>query len=358
MPYSVYDPCIWKEGDTYYALLGGWIPEGPDKKRIRRLTLHRSKDLINWEYLHPFLEKDFYTNLGDDAACPYFWPIGDRYILFLFSHMSGGSYLIGDYDKNRRKFVVGDGGDFNFGPVHPGGLHAPAAFPDGKGNVIAIFNMNEGIPQNIPGGWSGIMTLPRRLWLEKDDPYAPLRMEPAVDTRPLRYGHQSVADMKLPANKTVVLKDIKGNAFELQAEIDCSKSQMLELNVLHSPNEEEVTRIVFYPQRGYTYRRYTDKRGLQYSSAISIDTSRSSTRKNAKSRLPETAPVYLAEGETLKLHVFVDKSVVEVFVNGKQCVSIRAYPERGDSLGISLRSQGNDACLKKLDFWQMKSIYE
>jgi beta-fructofuranosidase len=75
-------------------------------------------------------------------------------------------------------------------------------------------------------------------------------------------------------------------------------------------------------------------------------------------RPPETAPVYLGGGEPLQLRVFVDKSVVEVFVNGKQCVAMRVYPERDDSLGVSLRAQGRDALLKSLDAWQMGNIYE
>ena len=67
--------------------------------------------------------------------------------------------------------------------------------------------------------------------------------------------------------------------------------------------------------------------------------------------------MYLAPDEPLNLHVFVDKSVVEVFVNGKQCVAVRVYPGRSDSLGVSLRSQGKDAVLKQMDVWQMGTIY-
>jgi beta-fructofuranosidase len=57
------------------------------------------------------------------------------------------------------------------------------------------------------------------------------------------------------------------------------------------------------------------------------------------------------------LRVFVDKSVVEVFVNGKQCVAMRVYPGREDSIGVSFRAQGRDAMLRSLDAWHMRSIY-
>ena len=76
------------------------------------------------------------------------------------------------------------------------------------------------------------------------------------------------------------------------------------------------------------------------------------------SRAPETAAVFIAPDETLKLRVFIDKSVVEVFVNGKQCVAMRVYPDREDSIGVSLRSQGQDSELRSLDAWQMQNIYE
>jgi len=47
-----------------------------------------------------------------------------------------------------------------------------------------------------------------------------------------------------------------------------------------------------------------------------------------------------------------------VFVNGKQCVAARVYPDREDSLGISFRSQGVDSKLASLRTWQMKSIWD
>ena len=49
---------------------------------------------------------------------------------------------------------------------------------------------------------------------------------------------------------------------------------------------------------------------------------------------------------------------VEVFANGKQCVAMRDYPSREDSLGVSLRAQGGDAELNLLSAWQMENIYE
>ena len=341
LPYRVFDPCIWKKDGVYYSLSGGTLPNGPGGKPIRANFLFRSEDLANWEYLHPFVEDDQFTLVGDDGACPYFWQIGDRHILPFFSHMSGGQYLLGDYDKGRDKFVVTAAGLFNFGAAGPSGVHAPSATPNGEGGLIVIFNMNPGKPTK---GWNQIMTLPRCLTLVSEDE---LGISPTGDIESLRYDHQHISATTLPANQEVVLEGIEGNAMELVAEIEPSDAPMVELNVLRSPNREEFTRIAFFKNRGF-----------RNNSLITIDSSYSSVLPDVRSRAPETGPVFIEPDESLKLRVFIDKSVVEVFINGKQCVAMRVYPGREDSIGVSLRSQGQDSTLKSLDAWQMQNIYE
>jgi beta-fructofuranosidase len=346
-PYSVFDPCIWKKDGAYYALSGGRLATGPGGKPVRANFLFRSEDLATWEYLHPFAEDDSLTLLGDDGACPYFWPIGDQHILAFFSHMSGGQYLLGDYDTARDKFMVTNHGKFNFGAYSPGGVHAPSAAPDGE-DVIVIFNMNDAKPTE---GWNQIMSLPRRLSLRSRDE---ISQEPAGDIESLRGEHTHVGKMLLPANEEVVLEGISGNAMEITATIAAKELPMVEMNVLRSPGREEFTRIAFFRDRGYLNRGHREG---PRQSLISIDTSFSSTAADVMSRAPEAAPVNVEPDEDVTLRVFIDRSVVEVFVNG-QCVAVRVYPDREDSVGVSLRSQGQDAELLSLDAWQVKSIYE
>jgi beta-fructofuranosidase len=373
LPYSVFDPSIWKSNGVYYSLSAGRIPKGPGGKQIPVGNLFRSRDLANWEYLHEFVEGDRFTLIGDDYACPYFWPIGNRYIMPFFSHMSGGQYLLGDYDTARNKFVVTQGGKFNFGPANPSGVHAPSATPDGKGGVIIIFNMNAGKPT---GEWNMIMSLARRLTLIGKDE---IGQEPVGDVESLRYNRQEVKPMVLAANKEIVLPNIKGTAMEISMEIDPKDAPMLELNVFRSPNKEEYTRIVFMETRGMgpgRDYRFGEVATLQTErsenpavsrtppapparqSLITIESSYASLHSDVRPRGPETASFYMKPEENLKLRVFIDRSIVEVFVNGKQCVAARVYPSREDATGVSIRSQGQNSELKSLEAWQMKSIYE
>ncbi|MEO5997804.1 MAG: glycoside hydrolase family 32 protein [Chitinophagaceae bacterium] len=373
LPYSVFDPSIWKRDGVYYSLSAGRAPIGPGRKEVPIGNLFRSKDLANWEFVHDFVEDDRFTLIGDDYACPYFWPIGNRYIMPFYSHMSGGQYLLGDYDTSRNKFKVTQGGKFNFGPSNPSGIHAPSAAPDGRGGVIVIFNMNAGKPT---GEWNMIMSLARRLTLIGKDE---IGQEPAGDIESLRYNRQEVKPMVLPANKEVVLPNIKGNAMEINLEIDPKDVPALELNVFRSPKKEEFTRIIFMEARGMgpgrNYRLgeiaalQTERAATSpipqtpppppaRQSLITLETSNSSLHPDVRPRGPETASFDMKPDETLKLRIFIDRSVVEVFVNGKQCVAARVYPSREDAVGVSILSKGQNSELKSLEAWQMKSIYE
>lgn len=356
LPYSVFDPCIWKKDGLYYSLTGGRLPQGPGGKLIPAHFLFRSSNLIDWEYLHPFVENDRFTLIGDDGACPYFLPIGDRYILFFYSHMSGGQAFLGDYDKIRDMFVVTEHYQFNFGAHAPGGVHAPSASPHPSGGVVVIFNMNPAhlsYRRRQPNGHLGqAMTLPRHLTLYGQNE---LGMEPVKDVQSLRYNHQQIGSMELLANQEVFFHTIKGKELELIIEIEALDVPMIALNVFQSPGKEEFTRISIFPERGYRNRGHR-REGPPYS-MISIDSSFSSQDADAVSRPPEVAPVLLQKGDPLQLHVFLDRSIVEVFVNGKQSLAVRVYPSREDSSGVSLLSQGRSAFLHTLQAWQMKSIY-
>ena len=66
----------------------------------------------------------------------------------------------------------------------------------------------------------------------------------------------------------------------------------------------------------------------------------------------------LVDDEPLRLRVFIDTIMVEIFVNEQKRVIARVYPGRDDSVGVSLRAQGSDAVLESLDAWQMSNIYE
>ena len=348
-PYNVFDPCIWKNGDWYYSLSAGQRNDGPGSQHVATDFLFRSKDLEHWEYLHPFLEGDRYTRVGDDGACPYFWPIGSKCILLFFSHTSGGQYLLGDYDQDQQKFHVTYGEKFNFGPAGPGGVHAPSAAPQADGSVIAIFNMNPAKPSD---GWNQIMTLPRRLTLNKDGNDVDIAV--AGDVESLRQEGVTLKNVTVPANEELTFDNILGNCYELAFEVESQPHSSLIIDVLKSPDAQEYTRITLYRDRGYIDRaNYVRDR----TTLVTLDNTRGSVLPEFRARAPEIVNVPLEKTEPAKFRVFVDKSVVEVFVNDKRCVALRTYPIKPDSQLISMRSVGNPTHIRSIGFWPMNGIY-
>mgnify|MGYP003745972113 FL=1 len=67
----------------------------------------------------------------------------------------------------------------------------------------------------------------------------------------------------------------------------------------------------------------------------------------------EAGPLDLPAGQPLRLRVFVDKSVVEVFANGRQAVMRRIYPARPDSLDVVLFTQGGPLHVSQLEAWDI-----
>ena len=50
---------------------------------------------------------------------------------------------------------------------------------------------------------------------------------------------------------------------------------------------------------------------------------------------------------------FFDDLVIEVFANGRLCLTSRVYPTRDDSVGVAAFAIGGRAMLRRLDAWTM-----
>lgn len=153
-------------------------------------------------------------------------------------------------------------------------------------------------------------------------------------------------------NEEVVLSGVAGDSIELAAETDPGKAALVELNVLRAPAKEEITRIALFRDAVVT-TRFTPP---QHLAVVMLDGSRASLLPDVIARPPESATVQRADDGPFRRRIFIDRSVVEVFVNGRLCLAQRVAPSRADSTGVSLRAQGSDAELRMLDVWQLKDL--
>jgi len=333
-PYELFDPCLWREDDTYRAL-SGW-------KTDRRLTefLFESPDLKSWEYLGPLVQDGFYTDPDEDGAVPNFFEVDGRHVLLFFSHTRGPQYYVGDYHPDDGAFEIEHHGRLNHAPRVHSNLHAPSVCRAGDRRV-AFFNVVEGTEnwRADPGeGWAGVVALPRDLSVVD----GALGLSPVEELERLRRDHRRVGSVPLASNDEVPVSDARGRSIELRALVDVGDARRIDLSVLRSPDGREATTVSYWPD--------TDSLG--------VDTDRSTRREDVRARPPEVGDLHLREDEPLDLRVFVDNSIVEVFANGRETLTTRVYPARRDSDGVSLRAHGGSASLQHLDVWDMASIWD
>jgi len=358
--YSVFDPYIWKKDGKYYVVCGKYRIDPVTKKREREEFLFVSENLIEWTFMHNFLENDIFALHGDDGACPYFLPLEDKHILFHFSHMSGPKYIIGKYDKERDKFIASDGKSLTTSASFFGGLLAPSAYPENNNSIRLIHNISyckktEEVNQ--------LMSLPRSVHFT-DEVHDELAFNVSKDVECLRNGNP-IAVLKnilLQSNDEYVLKDIEARTTEIIMEFEAKNIPAIEIRVMRSAKAEEYTSISIYRQRGNVYWKKFNYSNNSYrkchESVLALNTLHSSLDCESTLRVPEMQSTYIEEGEKLKVRIFVDKSVIEVFVNDRiSCVS-RVYPTLNDSAGVSINPIGGSINLNSCICYDMKSIYE
>ena len=327
----VFDPCVWREGDTWYCLSGGSV-EGPRDTAF----LFQSLDFIRWEYLGLF----YGPGDENDCAVPDFFPLGDRHVLLFASHKRGVQYYVGDYSGHR--FEPERHGRMNFGSMglETGNLLAAFTLLDGSDRRIMFGWVAEGRSEEVQreSGWAGIMCLPRVLSIGPD---GSLYQEPVPEIRALRREHVHLPDLTVADSSFVRAGTISGDCLEIAVELDAGDANEYGIKVLCSPDDAE--------QNVISYNRED--------SALSLDVDECSLSPEIVGREEQRGPLELAKGEPLSLRVFVDRSIVEVFANGSLCLTKRVYPSRPDSRGIQLFSRGGDVRVSSLEAWQMASIW-
>lgn len=337
--YASWDPHGWTEGETYYAVFGGHPGSGAPA------TLFRAKDLDRWEYVGPFLNHDLPdVQPDDDVSCPDFFRIGDKHMLLCISHKRGCRYYLGRWQNE--KFYPESHAWMNWAG---GTFFAPESLLDAQGRRIMwawVLDWRPG-QEPPPVGWSGVMSLPRHLWLGDD---GVLRMAPVKELESLRMNPRHREGITLASGVDQVLDGIRGDSLELMLEVDLGDVRQVGIGVRRSPDAQEETRILYDAAAGQ----------------IRVDLERSSLDgylqhlefvMGAPNRpvAAQIAPFRLNPGELLRLRVFLDRSIIEVFANERQAVVQRIDPSREDSLGIVLFAQGGNAMVTRLDVWDMAS---
>ena len=313
------DPCVWQEGDTWLMALGSGF-----RGKGGAVLLYESKDLRQWNYLHPLAAgrmragasaKDP-VDSGEMWECPDFFPLDGKHLLIVSTERVV-KYLLGGYADRRFHAQTMGGIDY-------GSYYAARTMTNTGDRRILWGWITEGRSAEAQrtAGWSGVMSLPRELKLLG----AQVQMRPAAEVATLR-------------GKKMAGNDVAGDCLEILAEIDPGDASRAGLDVRIAPDRSEQTPIYYDRDRRL----------------ISVDRSRSSTDATAD-RAMQSGPFLLGRGEPLRLHLFLDGSVIEIFANDRFCLTARVYPAGARSQGVALHSDGGTAKVLSLEAYEMRPI--
>jgi len=306
------DPWVFKaKGRTFitFKACGGLVCEA------------QNKELTDWKCIGK-LE-------GVAGETPNVIKLGDKWVIIRSSPMTyvtGQLVIDGDniqfkLDGPPKVVDHGVGGKMITlpGRIRSYGFNGTNTYVDDKGRRIMCGHV-QGF--KLKQGWNGCMSLPRILTLDDNDN---LIQTPVPELEKLRGEHKRVADVAVQ-DELKLIEGAGGRQIEVKAELAPGDAKAFGLK-LRSSNDGE---------RALTLR-YAD--GVLNVAGTEV-------------------PLKLeGEDKTLKLHVFLDQSVMEVFINdGREVVTRTEYPGEED-LGIAVFAEGGKATLKSLDVWQMKSIW-
>ena len=298
------DPCAWREGDTWYCVVGGNLPVGEDQYASGAPFLYRSPDLVRWEYLHPL-----YVGPAARDECPDFFPLpGPRGpVWVLLSSRQQTAWATGAYSALRFRPQAQ-------GTVDDGLYYAAKTLQDERGRRILFGWIREDRPREAyaGAGWSGVLALPRVLRILPD---GTLGQEPAPELAALRGAHRHAGPLTLNSGREEVVLDVAdGDRIEVLARIAPGTARQVGLAV-------QSTDEILYDQ---------------------------------EARALAGRPLALGPDEPLALRVYVDRSVIEVFANGRVCKTLRSYHQGGDEVDrLRLFVREGRATVESLDIWQL-----
>jgi beta-fructofuranosidase len=308
------DPCLWREANTWMLALGSGV-----HGKGGAVLLYRSTDLRHWMYLHPLIEGTAQQSAGVNPVdtgemweCPDFFALGNKHVL-LISTMGKVFWKVGTY-KDQRFSPEKEG------VVDWGAYYAAKSMLDADGNRI----LWGWIPETRPeaeynaAGWAGVMSLPRVLSLS---PGHELQMQVVPAAQKLRGAHFQLTDSKRDDLNQLRIRDL---AAELKIEFHPKPDSEFALNLVSEAGASFAS-IRLANQSGHRELRVNDR----------------------------VATIAGNPSAPVRLHVFLDGSVLEVFVDGTAVVTSRVYQATSGPLRVTLEGRAESL---DLHAWQINPI--
>lgn len=323
--------------------------------RQYKVQFYASDNLIDWEFLSDFGPAGAYDGIWE---CPDLFPLavdGDpdniRWVLHVdinpgaIAGGSGSQYFIGDWDGSQfipdesisdGEIIWADYGTDFYAAITWNNI------PEDDGRRMWVGWMNNWLYANdIPTDpWRSAQSIPRSIHLETIEDNIKVIQRPVEELQTLRNDHINIENVNVTSGThSLSEQGLTGKSYEFVVELDPGETDVVGFKLRNGEDEETLV----------GYDATTETVFVDRTNSGESDFHDDFAQKN-------DAPVRLIDG-IIKLHVFVDWSSIEVFVNdGEAVITNRIFPDP-DSQGIQVYSEGGDASINNLDFWSLRSIW-
>ena len=322
-----WDPDCFVIGGTYYAFSGGRNP-----------PLLKSNDLKNWTYVGDFLKHEpDNVVIGEDISCGNFFPIGDKWMLLCISHPFGCRYYLGDWDAEAEQFVPETHGRMNWRSDDQD-IHSPKEYRD----FFAPESVLTADGRRVMWSWlttihnnalrsESVLSLPRELSLGED---GTLRIQPLREMNSQRQNLVTYKNIEIVpevrtagGEATKRITELRGSAHEIRITVDRKQAERKRFGFrLFADEDRTGLPIYFQPNNG--------------------------TLRVGDTEAP-FAVADLPDDEDVELRIFIDKYLVEVYVNGRQAM-VAADMEWQAANGFDAYTWGAPTTIKTIEIWDLK----
>jgi sucrose-6-phosphate hydrolase SacC (GH32 family) len=196
-------------------------------------------------------------------------------------------------------------------------------FLDGQTIAMGIIPDERHPKECWEAGWAHLYSLPR---VYSADSSGHLYQHPfdGIDagSQPL----PSLANLSIEEGKIAPLNGISGTTLKLQVRFKRGDSESVSLLLRRSPDGRERTEIRYHWEIG----------------KLVLDRTSSSLDTKVRRDVQETT-YFPPEPDSLTLTAYLDRSVLEVFFDGRSAFATRIYPTLKDSDGVALSCRGSGA---------------
>ena len=347
-PYNFRDPFIYRENGTYYMLVGGTDRATGDGA----VYCYRATDgsLEEWEYLSCLYSgnRSEYPVLGTCYELPNLFRLENesktisKYLLMISpigGTVNGVYYWLGDFDPETGIFTPEqeEPSRYDIGPVSQ--VLCPSGFYDERTDRNLFLTMSRtgmSAQERLESGWTNVMTLVKELRLDDAgklcirpiEEYASLYAETLVDAE----GSYSIEE----AN--ALLEMVAEDMLMIRIEVNPGGAEKIGLNVKYDHGGGEYVDISCSPGTEEFW----------------ISAARSSLDMRNNGAGGGTVPT---DDGTLVFTVYVDRSMVEAYLNDANQATVFGYNTSYAANGVRIYSEGGQAVIRSIAVHRLNSAY-